>query len=562
MKKIAMLSALLAAFAGFVCLQTVTPQADLATYMPAGALLYLQSPDFGRLLRDWNASQVKTDWLASANYEVFSRSNLFTKLKDVYDQYGAAAGFAPDLQNIVPIAGTESALALYEIRDVEFLYITRVSESALGESALWALRDKFERREARGVPFYLRTDAASGRTVAFAFTKGYLLLGTRDDLVAQSLELISGGHGPTLAAEHWSQAVVTQAPIRGDLRLVMHLESLVKSSYFRSYWIQRNISDVRRFWTGLADVKLSQASITETRVFLRSPDAAESAAPGGPAAIASLLALAPPEAGMYKITPIDDSAETATLIAGKLIGSVPQRAADQHYAPAAASPDNRAGSEADLETRIDEQPLPPDAGMSGAIAAVRGMLEKAGAQSVLWMQSSGAVSGTFFRLPSVIVVAGAADWDAGAVRSALSDATGSVWTTAHLGAGLASATAGRHTVERLDGLGSLMFATRGRVLYLANDASMLATVLDRSSATSSGTALTYAAGFRHLRERPVFDRITAALDFGAGGTPGPKFFSGNLASLSHTLSRVAEVRVTAQDKGDATTQTVVYELGR
>ena len=72
--------------------------------------------------------------------------------------------------------------------------------------------------------------------------------------------------------------MVAQAPNRGELRLVMNLESLVKSVYFRSYWVQRNVSAVRRYWTGVADVKRSPAAITETRVFLRAPDAAEAVA--------------------------------------------------------------------------------------------------------------------------------------------------------------------------------------------------------------------------------------------------------------------------------------------
>src|ERR1700674_4263437 len=189
MKRAVLLFALLLSAAGYVFLQTNSPASKLATVMPSGALLYLEAPDFGRLLRDWDTSKVKSDWLGSANYAVFSRSNLFTKLQDVYSQYGEAAGFLPNLKSVMEIAGTDSALALYEIRDVEFLYVSRVADADLLKSQLWAVREKFEQRQAGGVSFYLRTDTASKRTVAFAFAKGYLLLATRDDLVAQALEL-------------------------------------------------------------------------------------------------------------------------------------------------------------------------------------------------------------------------------------------------------------------------------------------------------------------------------------------------------------------------------------
>ena len=186
MKRALLLATLLLSAAGYVFLQTPAPAPRLATFMPSGALLYLEAPDFGRLLRDWDESKVKADWLESANYAVFSRSNLFTKLEEVYGQYVEAAGFVPGLQGIREIAGTDSALALYEIRDVEFLYVSHVGDADLMKSQLWAVRDKFEQRQAGGTAFYVRTDAASKRTVAFAFTKGLLLLATRDDLVAQS----------------------------------------------------------------------------------------------------------------------------------------------------------------------------------------------------------------------------------------------------------------------------------------------------------------------------------------------------------------------------------------
>src|ERR1039457_5179852 len=167
MKRALLLAALLVSAAGYVFLQTTAPAPQLATLMPRGALLYLEAPDFGRLLRDWDESKVKADWLDSGNYAVFSRSNLFTKLEEVYGQYGEAAGFVPGLENIVQIAGTDSALALYEIRDVEFL-CRRCVPHANQRKSLWGgARNKREPRQAGGVSFYLRTGAASKRTVAF-----------------------------------------------------------------------------------------------------------------------------------------------------------------------------------------------------------------------------------------------------------------------------------------------------------------------------------------------------------------------------------------------------------
>jgi hypothetical protein len=561
MKKALLFAALLLAGAGYMYLQTTTPAPRLATLMPGGALLVVEAPDFGGLLRDWDASQVKANWLRSANYSEFSRSNLFGKLQDVYAQYGEAAGLLPDLKSVIGLAGSDSALALYGIRDVEFLYITRMGDSDFMKSQLWAVRDKFEQREAGGVSFYLRTAPATKRTVAFAFAKGYLLLATRDDLVAQALQLMAGGGNPSIASDRWYRDATAAASTPGELRLVMNLESLVQSVYFRSYWIQRNASVVRQYWAGVADVRRTNGNIVETRVLLRAPDA--TAAGAGAATVSNLLALVPPDAGVYKAQRVSDPGDAAALIVQKLIAPQPQSRRDERYAPPAVSPDDNAGSEGDLETRIDEQPLPSDAGISDSVAAVRAMVEKSGAHALLLVQCSSAITGTFVQMPSVVVLDGAEDWCRDLVRASLSSAAGKLWSTSQLGAGWATDTAGRHPTERLDGLGSLIFANNGRLLFLSNNSRLLASVLDRIGTNPPSGAVNYAAGFRHLRESSNYERVTTALDFTSPGTNGaPAFFSGNIASLSRVFSNLAEVRMTEENRGNVTAQTVLYQMTR
>jgi hypothetical protein len=387
--------------------------------------------------------------------------------------------------------------------------------------------------------------------------------------VAQSLELIAGGANPSVAGDRWYRDAVAQAAGPGELRLVMNLESLVKSVYFRSYWVQRNASAVRRYWTGVADVTRTTSEIAERRVFLRTPDVA---AAGDTATVAGLMALVPPDAGVYKAFPIAESTSAASLIVAKLIGSPGQHRRDWRDAPDAVSPDNRAGSEADLETRIDEQPLPADAGSADSVAAIDTMVRQADARSMLLVQSSLAAAGTFVQTPAVIVLAANAEWSQDSVRAALGVAAGKLWTTSQLGAQWVVSTAGAHSVQRLDGLGSLLFATRGRLIFVSNDARLLASVLNRAGVPPAARAVTYAAGFRHMRERANYERVMAALDFASpaenaglfrtGGPGEPTFFSGNLGSLSRVLSRVVEMGITEEDRGNITIQTVTYQIGK
>jgi len=331
--------------------------------------------------------------------------------------------------------------------------------------------------------------------------------------------------------------------------------------------VQRNASTVRRYWAGVADVKRAGGNVTETRVFLHAPEPAQpERAAANAASPSDLAAIVPPEAGLYKASVIGASSEVAALIVQKLIGPQTQRSRDWRDAPMAVSPDIRAGNEGDLETRIDEQPLPADAGLADSEASARAMVDKAGARSVLLLQASSPAAGTFVQMGSVIVLAGTENWDRDSVRNALTAAAGKLWTTSQLGAGWVASTSGRHAIERLDGLGTLIFADRGRLLFLSNDSRLLGAALDRVGTRPPAGALIYAAGFRHLRERPNYERVMTALDFAGSARSerggAPSFFTGNIASLSEVLSDLVEMRVTEGERGLATVQTVVYQMAR
>ena len=92
---------------GWAAYQAVAPEGPpLSSYVPSGALLYLQAKDLSSLLADWNGSPQKQHWLQSSNYEVFSRSRLFVRLKGVSDQFTAAAGLPPDMNFLTQVVGT------------------------------------------------------------------------------------------------------------------------------------------------------------------------------------------------------------------------------------------------------------------------------------------------------------------------------------------------------------------------------------------------------------------------------------------------------------------------
>src|SRR5467141_5028936 len=292
--------------ASWAAFQALAPDAPpLSRYIPAGSLLYLQARDFSVLVGDWNASPQKASWAKSKNYEVYSRSRLFLRLQGAGQQFAAAAGLPPDMNFLTQVAGTQTAIALYDIGKLEFLCITKLPSASSMQSALWQTRAKFETRSVAGVTFYVRRDPESGREVAFAVNSDYLILATREDLLAGALQLMAGSRDRTIEAEQWwSQSVVAAGPA-GDLRMVLNLEKIVPSPYFRSYWIQRNITDMKQYSAAVSDLFSSGKQYREERVLLK-----KSASVGNPStddaatAVADLVRLVPTDTGTYEVKAI------------------------------------------------------------------------------------------------------------------------------------------------------------------------------------------------------------------------------------------------------------------
>src|ERR1700683_4592357 len=209
------IAAALAAMIFWAVAQTA-PQ-PMPSLFPAGAVLYLEAKDLGALLADWNGSAEKRDWLASASYDAFSRSQLFLKLGDAQTQFATAAGVPPDYALLTSVAGSNSAIAIYDIGKLEFLYIAHVPSARAMNTSLWQTRGSYQTRHAGNADYFVKEDKPSHRVAAFAYTGDSLLLATREDLIAGALQLMAHEALPSVASEPWFvNSVQSAAPGSAD----------------------------------------------------------------------------------------------------------------------------------------------------------------------------------------------------------------------------------------------------------------------------------------------------------------------------------------------------------
>jgi hypothetical protein len=546
---------------GWAAYRAAAPaEQPLSKYVPAGPLLYLEAKDFSSLLSDWNSSPQKRQWIQSDNYEVFSRSRLFLRLKGASDQFTAAAGLPPDMNFLSQVSGERSVLAVYDIGNLQFLYITYLPSAKAMETSLWQTRSKFEPRSTGGVDFYLRRDPESKREVAFAIAGDYFLLATRGDLMAGALQLMSGKPDRTIESEPWWTQSTKAAGQAGDLRMVLDLEKLVPNGYFRTYWVQQNITDLSQYSAAVSDLIRSAREYREERVLIRKKEAPAMLPVDGPSAAADVARLVPDDAGLY-VAAANPTAEACfALLETKLLTPHlgPQPASQT--APQVQLTSGEQGGGSDLETRIDQAPTARPAPQS--TSSLQELLIKTPMLASLQVQSTERdQAGVFARIHSAIVLVAASDWNEAGVQSALADFIRPGLTASQFGVGWQAVSG----YQQLDGLWPLSAAVRGKYLLVSDSPALMESVLSNFSRKSDRKPAQLLAGFSHQRERDNFIRFARLIDrpnvaMNTMGTErAPQFFSDNIVSLSSTLSAVSAEKVEVRGDGGAVRQTVTYE---
>lgn len=538
------------------------PERNLASLMPQGAQVYLEAQDLGGLLREWNASPEKAAWMKSDNYEVFSRSRLLLRLSQAQQQFAAAAGVPPDYKFLGEVAGQQSALGIYNIGKLEFLYITRIPSSSAMKSGIWQQRSKFEPRQSAGKSFFVRTEAESGRVVAFAVDGDYLILGTREDLVAGALALMAGQKMSSLDQERWYVDTIKVAKESGDLRLLVHLGEVAKTPQFRSYWIQQNITEMQQYESSITDLYRSTGEYREERALLFN-DAPQVSAEDTQS-VAELVRLVPQGAGVFKCAAAPSLNEVLTTLEQEVLTPRLGPAPPAKTAPGVGLGEGTVGSASSLETRID---VPPPTGENTARGdeALQKLLSDENVQAMMQThRSEVSPDGVFVRVHSAVVLDAQKDWNEQDVLRMIQATIAPGLTAYQLGVGWRVMGAGMQSYFEMDGLNTVAVAVRGKLLIAATDGTTLEEILGRMGEKSSSEPAMYVAGFRHDTERENFYKMTSVVDRSGQSQyrrsdSEPQFFSQNIGSLSRTLGGVKSESVISRRRSGVDWQTVRYE---
>ncbi len=505
----------------------------IPSLMPPRALIYLEAKDFNSLLASWNGSVEKKRWLAGANFATLSLSRLIQRLSQAQEEFAAVAGTDIGMNLADQVAGARSGFAFYNLSSLSFVYITQLPESRAEATSLWRSRTNYQSREVAGIPFYVKSDEAGERTVAFTSYKDWFVIATDQNRMAETLVLLSGAKAASLATESWFTQAAQQAQTQGDLRLVYNLQALLATPQFRTYWIHRNASELKPFAAGISDLFETQAGFEERRTLIR---AAETSAPATPRSLAEALAYAPPDSALYRAWSMPDNRQLSETVQQVISGERP--ATDIYNAPAPeVTPEAGAvGSEADLEIRIDEPPVQRSSEPS--LAPLLDALLAMQPTALLHVQTTRVLRDQVFVLPDSALVVICKQ----PARAALDQALA------------------RLPAIQTGALDPLQASVEGNALVLGRLALPRA-----ATAASIAQDVTYTAVYNHRAEWLHYKKLFDVLNTHAASpempmsNSAPAFFSGNIQSLGDTLSRLRSASIVSADRGAVVNETVRYQ---
>ncbi len=202
--------------------------------------------------------------------------------------------------------------------------------------------------------------------------------------------------------------------------------------------------------------------------------------------------------------------------------------------------------------------------MRWRLSALRALLQNTPVDAMVEVSSTHADPAQVFTgSQSAVALLASTAWDANAVRQALGSAAASIWSSRSTGTGWHASANG---IEELDGLGRVTVAIDGRWLTIGTSPELTAAIFARRN-RAAGDGAVYAAGWRHVRELPNFERMFRLIDFpqippavGPEQERQPMFFSENVASLGRALARVQSANVAVHDAGTMLRENVVYRI--
>jgi len=246
---------------------------SLAADLPRGALVYAQFENLPELIKQWDQSQLRDRYLSSTNYQQLQHRHLALKLISRWEEFNDALGFPVDLATIGASTDGASAVAVYDIGQLDLLFVAPISEEKVALTQFFKSKDQFEEVETpQGTPYYVQAvEADRGhqkQVLAFATVNGRFLLGTNENLFLRAIANIEKRATKDSIADDPAFKALSQKVKPHFATIWVDQSRLNADYYFKHYWLMQNVNDLKNIRAGIFDLERQESKWIERREFL------------------------------------------------------------------------------------------------------------------------------------------------------------------------------------------------------------------------------------------------------------------------------------------------------
>jgi len=584
-------------------------QLRLAGAMPSGALLYIQARDLSSLMKTWLASPVRTKFYESASFKAYSQSHIYYKLQSRQQDIEKAIGVGIDESRLAELAGGASAAAIYDIGNIEVIFVTEIPRERAILTSLFKQIPQFQERSTEGSAYYVRevtTDAGRlNQQFCFAYAGGKLVVTTTEGLMIRSLAAIKQNGADSLLTSVLATVGKARNFSANEVTMWLDQARLNQTRLFRSYWLYRNIDRAKDspgasealagIESGLIDLRITAQGLGERRWFVMK-DAGERKVLSNEQAN-GLLRFAHPSAQLVELRAMSDSKSALNAaVSESLFGRLPDEASISNQFSNRSDSDDEGGSRSErysrLDTRfdidVDDEQAPVKDSRESAVAnresapagpsfeksfdAIVAAVSPDGYSELVRSRTEAGRPFVRFERAVVIGMKEGATIDRAALERAVIDELRTRFVIAGVDPRLAwqDEASVRFVAQSLLEQGAA-YAISGRFLVLSSSREFVKDILQSAatppapSAALDGTTEYYAL-VRIGNAKPVFDTLMNKLDGKTASSAATqsddeneevKFFSDNLSSLVAS-SLIRELRVRRETANGVMVERVAY----
>lgn len=586
----------------------------LASDLPRGAFVYTQFSNLPALIEQWDRSQLKERYLKSANYEQLQHRHLMLKLISRWEEFNNALGFQVGVTTFTGASDTRAALAVYDIGQLDLVFIAPLSEEQIALTQFFSNKDQFEEIESPAGAVYYRqpVDADRGRqkqVVAFTSLRGRFILATNESLLLRTIANINRKHAKDSLADDPAFRSLSRKVKPHFVTIWVDQARLNQDYYFKHYWLQQNVAELKEIRAGMFDLEQQPGKWIERREFLTNGKRRAIGRPVPAAELRRLYSMVPEDAPLVRVRALENNPELpATLLRDTLFDAAPGQNTqkgetwswrnyswDDFYTDDSYDDDWSYSRYAYLNYRFDSliddpydaRTVEPEEPAGNPVASeveqqffadVRAALAQARPSTAIVATRPHTLDGPLFvefRRVAIVHLQSAKNLRRDLLERAIARAAQGRLTVA--GKGSEPAWENRNESEHswrqlhLPMLGwEICYAIRDGELIVANSAELLKAVLDpaanRRLLETPGGAIDDLTIVRFDQRKSAFDDIMNRLDNSGVRAQNDSrqmsevFFSGNIGSLLDVASELNRIEITRRSSSDGMHEEIHFVL--